>query len=63
MRGLNTSTVEISDVQTEESPEMREARRSRLIGELDRLFRKAGNGAETRLLYQALLEFRLDAGV
>lgn len=61
MRGANTSTAEMSEIQPEESPEVLEARRSRLIGELDQLFRKAGEGAETRQLYQALLDFRLAA--
>lgn len=39
-----------------------EARRARLARQLDQLFRKAGDGAETRLLYQAILDYRMESG-
>lgn len=61
MGGLNRSTVEMPDAPPQELPPAYAERRSRLIGELDQLFRQAGDGAETRLLYQSLLEFRLDS--
>lgn len=38
----------------------REAQRAKVVEQLDRLFRKAGDGAETRQLYQAILDFRLE---
>jgi len=44
----------------EEDAAAREARRAKAVEQLDRLFRKAGDGAETRQLYQAILDFRLE---
>ncbi|MDP3539679.1 MAG: hypothetical protein Q8S26_13355 [Azonexus sp.] len=44
----------------EEDPVDREARLLRSTGQLDELFRKAGEGSETRQLYQAILGFRLE---
>lgn len=44
----------------EESPAVREAHRARIAGELDVLFRQAGDGEETRALYRAVLAFRLE---
>jgi hypothetical protein len=38
----------------------REAYRLKQVAELDRVFRKAGDGAETMVLYQAILDFRME---
>lgn len=46
--------------EVEEAPADREARLLRCAGQLDALFRKAGEGPETRQLYQAILGFRLE---
>lgn len=46
--------------EVEEDEAAHEARQARVIEQLDRLFRKAGDGAETRQLYQAILDFRLE---
>lgn len=46
--------------EVDEDPVAREARRLRHVAELDQLFRKAGDGAETRQLYQVILGFRLE---
>ncbi len=43
----------------EEDPATRAARQARVVAQLDRLFRKAGDGLETRQLYQAILDFRM----
>lgn len=44
----------------EESPADREAHLARQIAHLDRLFRKAGDGAETRALYRAVRDHRME---
>jgi hypothetical protein len=46
--------------EVEEDPAACEARRARLEEQLDHLFRKAGDGLETRMLYQAIFDFRLE---
>lgn len=46
--------------EVEEDAVEREAYRQKLTAELDRLFRKAGEGVETRILYQAILDFRME---
>jgi hypothetical protein len=46
--------------EVEEDPAEREAFRAKLVEHLDRLFRKAGDAAETRVLYQSILDFRLE---
>lgn len=46
--------------EVEEDPAAREAYRAHLMAGLDQLFRKAGDGKETRLLYQAILDFRME---
>lgn len=56
-REVTTLTVER---EVEEEPAAREARRAAAVAQLDRLFRKAGNGEETRQLYQAVLDFRME---
>lgn len=37
-----------------------EARHRQVVADLDRLFRHAGQGVETRLLYQTVLLYRLE---
>ena len=44
----------------EEDPAVTESRHSAVVASLDRIFRKAGDTAETRTLYQALLNHRLE---
>lgn len=44
----------------EEDPAIRAERRARVLAQLDHLFRKAGDGPETRQLYDAILEFRMN---
>lgn len=56
-REVMTLTVER---EVEEDPAAREARRASVVAQLDRLFRRAGDGTETRQLYQAVLDFRLE---
>lgn len=56
-RGVAELLVE---TEVEEDPAIVEARRVALERQLARLFRKAGNGAETMALYQAILDFRLE---
>lgn len=46
--------------EVEEDPAAGQARRARMEEQLDQLFRKAGDGVETRVLYQTLLDFRLE---
>jgi len=43
-----------------DDPAIVEARRVALERQMARLFRKAGNGVETMVLYQAILDFRLE---
>lgn len=56
-REVATLTVER---EIEEGSAAREARQAKVVEQLDRLFRKAGEGAETRQLYRAILDFRLE---
>ena len=42
-----------------EDPASRAARQARVVAQLDHLFRKAGEGPETRQLYRAILDFRM----
>jgi len=62
LQGLRRREVATLAVEREieEDGTAREARRARVVEQLDRLFRKAGDGVETRLLYQAILDFRLE---
>jgi hypothetical protein len=46
--------------EVEEDPVAREAHRAVIVSRLDRIFRKAGDAAETRTLYQAVLDHRLE---
>jgi len=56
-RDVAALTVEI---EVEEEPAAREAHRAKLVGQLDHLFRQAGEAPETRLIYQAVLDFRME---
>lgn len=53
-RGISTLAVESAVV---EDPAQRERRLDCLQAELDRRFRHAGGGRETRTLYQAVFDF------
>lgn len=59
LRRREIATLKV-EREIEEDPAAREARRARVVEQLDRIFRKAGDGAETRQLYQAILDFRLE---
>lgn len=41
-------------------PALTKARRAEIVADLDRIFRQAGDATETRTLYQAVLEYRLE---
>jgi hypothetical protein len=56
-RGVAELLVE---TEAEEDPAIVEARRVALEIQLARLFRNAGDGAETMALYKAILNFRLE---
>lgn len=43
-----------------DDPAAREAYRVQQVAKLDKLFRQAGDHLETRLLYQAILAFRME---
>ncbi|WP_265942594.1 hypothetical protein [Dechloromonas sp. A34] len=62
LQGLRRREIAALTVEREieEDSAAREARRARVVEQLDQLFRKAGDGAETRQLYQAILDFRLE---
>lgn len=44
----------------EEDPAETEAYRTRLVEQLDSLFRQAGEGDETRALYRVILDYRME---
>lgn len=46
--------------EVEEDAAEREAYRLKRVAELDLVFRHAGEGVETRLLYQAILDYRME---
>jgi hypothetical protein len=46
--------------EVEEDPAEREAHRAVIVSRLDRIFRHAGDAAETRTLYQAVLDHRME---
>lgn len=48
------------ECEVEANPAAREAHLAHLASHLDRLFRKAGDGEETRLLYRAVLDYRME---
>lgn len=47
-------------VEVEEDPAATAARRERVIREVDQVFRRAGEGAATRAMYEAILAHRLE---
>ena len=47
-------------VEVEVDPAEREARRQRVLAQLDRLFRRAGEGDATLALYRAVADYRLE---
>jgi len=47
------------EMAVEEDPAAREAYQAEVMTQLDKLFRQAGEGVETRQLYQAVLDFRM----
>lgn len=62
LQGLRRREVRELRVEYEaaEDPAEREAYRAQLVAQLDRMFRLAGEGEETRLLYDAVLAFRME---
>ena len=46
-------------VELPEDPEVVAANRARIVGHLDQVFRRAGDGRATRALYDAVLAYRL----
>lgn len=60
--GLQRREIESLRVEreVEEDPAAREAYRLKLVAQLDRLFRQAGEGAEMRTLRQAVLDYRME---
>lgn len=56
-REIEQVTVEI---EVEEDAAQIEARHRQALAQLDHLFRRAGDGAETRALYEAVAKYRLE---
>jgi len=56
-REISTVAVELAIIEDEAE---REAYRRHACKELDQLFRHAGDGEETRMLYQTILAYRLE---
>jgi len=50
------------ETEVDEDPDVLEARCAGLKKQIGQLFRKAGEGQETRVLYQSILDFRLERG-
>lgn len=48
------------ELEVEDDPAALEAYRREVTAQLDHLFRKAGQGAETRALYEAVKKYRLE---
>lgn len=48
------------EIEVEDDPVSAEAYRRKVIAELDHLFRRAGQGAETRSLYDAVARYRME---
>lgn len=62
LAGLERRSIEsvVVEVVVEEDASALEARKQKLAAELDHRFRKAGEGEETRALYQSILNFSLE---
>lgn len=56
-RGVAELSVE---VEVEEDPAEREASQAKLVAQLDHRFRLAGEAPETRLIYQAVLDYHME---
>lgn len=56
-RGIEQVGVEL---EVADDPAALEARRQQAAAQLDRLFRQAGQGAETRSLYDAVFRYRME---
>lgn len=48
------------ELEVEDDPAALEAQRQQVAAQLDRLFRKAGQGAETRALYDVIGRYRME---
>lgn len=59
LRRRDIEMVTVEAVVEARSPEQRALERSRLEGRLDEAFARAGDGEASRLLRQAILEFKL----
>lgn len=59
LRRRDVTSVKVEQ-QIEEDPATLEAHRVVISTRLDRIFRKAGDAAETRTLYQAVLDHRME---
>lgn len=46
--------------EVDEDPAEREAALAKIVARTNHLFRKAGEGVETRLLFQAIVDFRME---
>lgn len=64
LQGLQRRDIAAIEVEQDvaEDPGQREKRRAEILAQLDQRFRKAGEGWETRQLYQAVLDYRLEVG-
>lgn len=64
LQGLQRRGIAAVEIEQDiaENPEQLAMRRAEISVQLDQRFRKAGDGAETRLLYQAILDYRLESG-
>lgn len=62
LQGLLRRDVDSLRIEREavDDPHQRAQARAELVHCLDHLFRKAGQGEETRALYQAILDYRLE---
>jgi len=62
LQGLQRREIaEVSvEREVEEDPATQAAYRAKLTAQLDHVFRKAGDGDETRALYQAVLDYRME---
>lgn len=62
LQGLQRrDVVEVAvEREVEEDPAAQAAYRAKLTAQLDHLFRKAGDADETRTLYQAVLDYRME---
>lgn len=49
------------EVEVEEDPAAVEAKRQQVAAQLEHLFRRAGDGAETRRLFEVVAQYRLGA--